>query len=754
MIKETNTVAPYNLPMRFLIIEDNPDDAFLIIHTLKSSFPFGHFDVVSSRKELETQLVVFVDYDIILSDWSLPQFDGLAALAMVRRAGIDAPFLIVSGKIGEEAAIKAIREGVYDYILKDTLSRLPTAILHALSQHRQQKKEKIDNDLITLQATALQAAPVAIEILDFKGKVEWVNSAFQSLTGRTGTEVLGIEAIHLEDEDDEAWIKALYLDQSKQSDRIVQGIGRKKDGSIYLEERQICPVVDAKGNILHFVIIRNDITSLEQEKKELALDILFSDLEKDEKNLYNLCTKAIALLEEFMPDWKLGLGLYTDGTVHIEKWFGQLSKADCEAGATYHHSSNKAHYKNGISLENEHIATVCILYNPLSVLNQEKLVRRFMAKFESRVKELITQAKIRSQINNISFLKFISRTLNTYMDFDTVVGSLLKQIRTILDCDAVSLFLVEKDDQSIVCKSHSGFKTNLIERGRVRYGDSFVGIAAEERRIVSITDFSDIDPKSLFATLITKESFVSQHCALILVGGKLKGILEIWFRRSFLPGSEWFVLFDAIANQTGMALDYNDLYADLQRTYLELETSYEATIEGWSAAMDLRDEETEGHSHRVTALSVSLAAKLGLGEKEIGYVRRGAFLHDIGKIGIPDSVLLKPGPLNEEEWVLMKQHSRKGYDLLARVPYLKESLDIPLHHHEKYNGTGYPDGLSGENIPLSARLFAIVDVFDALTSNMPYREAWSKTKAVAYLREQKGIHFDPNLVDVFISMIE
>jgi putative two-component system response regulator len=102
----------------------------------------------------------------------------------------------------------------------------------------------------------------------------------------------------------------------------------------------------------------------------------------------------------------------------------------------------------------------------------------------------------------------------------------------------------------------------------------------------------------------------------------------------------------------------------------------------------------------------------------------------------------------------MKQHSRKGYDLLARVPYLKESLDIPLHHHEKYNGTGYPDGLSGENIPLSARLFAIVDVFDALTSNMPYREAWSKTKAVAYLREQKGIHFDPNLVDVFISMIE
>jgi putative nucleotidyltransferase with HDIG domain len=294
----------------------------------------------------------------------------------------------------------------------------------------------------------------------------------------------------------------------------------------------------------------------------------------------------------------------------------------------------------------------------------------------------------------------------------------------------------------------------LIERATVRFGDPNVGIAAEDRRIVSVTDFSGIDPKCLLSKLIENEGFTSQHCMPIILGGKLKGVLETWFRKIFSPGPEWFIIFDAIAHQTGMALDYNALYADLQRAYLDLENSYEATLEGWSAAMDLRDEETEGHSRRVTALSVSLAAKLGLTGQEIAYVRRGAFLHDIGKIGVPDSVLHKPGPLNEEEWVLMKQHSKKGYDLLSRIPYLKESLDIPLYHHEKYNGTGYPEGLSGKTIPLAARLFAIVDVFDALTSDRPYREAWTKTKAIQYLREQKGLHFDPELVDVFIPLIE
>jgi HD-GYP domain-containing protein (c-di-GMP phosphodiesterase class II) len=327
-------------------------------------------------------------------------------------------------------------------------------------------------------------------------------------------------------------------------------------------------------------------------------------------------------------------------------------------------------------------------------------------------------------------------------------------VRSILECDAVALYRSDKDQENLECKAASGFNTNLIARASVKFGQPNIGIVVEERRIISVYDFEAVDPAGKFGILIDKENFLSQHGAPIIVGGKMKGALEVWFRRDFKPGSEWFVLFDAIANQVGMALDYNTLYIDLQKAYMDLETSYEATIEGWSAAMDLRDEETEGHSRRVTTLSLSLAAKLGLQEAEIAQVRRGAYLHDVGKIGIPDSILKKPGPLNEEEWALMKQHPKKALDMLGRIPYLKDSLDIPLYHHEKFDGTGYPYGLAGDKIPLPARLFSMIDVFDALTSDRPYRRAWPKEKAIDYIREQKGKHFDPSLVEVFISMIE
>src|ERR1041385_1823526 len=179
----------------------------------------------------------------------------------------------------------------------------------------------------------------------------------------------------------------------------------------------------------------------------------------------------------------------------------------------------------------------------------------------------------------------------------------------------------------------------------------------------------------------------------------------------------------------------------LQQAHTQLLSAYEATIEGWSRAMDLRDKETEGHSQRVTALTVKLAQALGLSDEQIMHLRRGALLHDLGKIGIPDSILLKPAALTEEEWVIMRQHPQLAYDMLYPIEYLRPALEIPLHHHEKWDGTGYPRGLKGEEIPTSARLFAVIDVWDALTSNRPYRPAWSREGALPHIREQSGWRF-------------
>jgi putative two-component system response regulator len=192
----------------------------------------------------------------------------------------------------------------------------------------------------------------------------------------------------------------------------------------------------------------------------------------------------------------------------------------------------------------------------------------------------------------------------------------------------------------------------------------------------------------------------------------------------------------------------------LQEAHSQLLGAYEATIEGWSRAMDLRDRETEGHSQRVTELTLRLAMARGIDTQELIHIRRGALLHDMGKLGIPDSILHKPGTFTAEEWVIMRRHPQLAYDMLHPVEYLHPALDIPYCHHEKWDGSGYPRGLKGDEIPLAARLFAVIDVWDALTSDRPYRRAWTNENALAYIREQSGKHFDPEIVDLFFKAIK
>ncbi|HNH27723.1 MAG TPA: PAS domain S-box protein [Anaerolineales bacterium] len=192
----------------------------------------------------------------------------------------------------------------------------------------------------------------------------------------------------------------------------------------------------------------------------------------------------------------------------------------------------------------------------------------------------------------------------------------------------------------------------------------------------------------------------------------------------------------------------------LQVAHNQLREAYEKTIEGWVRALDLRDRETEGHTQRVTELTLKVAANLGFTQEELAHIKRGALLHDMGKMAIPDEILQKPGPLNESEWEKMRQHPVYAYDMLSPIAYLHPALEIPYYHHERWNGSGYPHGLKGEQIPLSARLFAIIDVWDALRSDRPYRKQLPREQVIAYLQEKSGSLFDPKLVAVFLSVIE
>jgi putative two-component system response regulator len=193
---------------------------------------------------------------------------------------------------------------------------------------------------------------------------------------------------------------------------------------------------------------------------------------------------------------------------------------------------------------------------------------------------------------------------------------------------------------------------------------------------------------------------------------------------------------------------------NLDAAHQQLLKAYDKTIEGWSRAMDLRDKETEGHAQRVTDMTLKLAKLFGVQGEELIHIQRGALLHDMGKLGVPDAILFKPDKLKDDEWDLMKQHPKMAYDMLYPIEYLRPALDIPYCHHEKWDGSGYPRGLKGEEIPFSARIFAVVDVWDALTSNRPYRAAWDTERALEYIQEQSGSHFDPAIVKVFTKIIQ
>jgi HD-GYP domain-containing protein (c-di-GMP phosphodiesterase class II) len=229
-------------------------------------------------------------------------------------------------------------------------------------------------------------------------------------------------------------------------------------------------------------------------------------------------------------------------------------------------------------------------------------------------------------------------------------------------------------------------------------------------------------------------------------------VLEIFYRFPFSPDPEWLEFFESIAVQAAIALDNAELFNNLQHSNVQMTMAYDATIEGLSRAFDSRDKESEGHSRRVANLTLKIGRIMGMSDDELVHMRRGALLHDIGKIGVPDALLLKPEELSEEERQVIKRHPLIAYEMLSDIPFLRNALDIPFHHHEKWDGTGYPHGLRGEQIPLAARIFAIADVWDALCSERPHRSPWTQEKAKEYIQQQSGKHFDPGIVKLFMGL--
>jgi GAF domain-containing protein/HAMP domain-containing protein len=356
------------------------------------------------------------------------------------------------------------------------------------------------------------------------------------------------------------------------------------------------------------------------------------------------------------------------------------------------------------------------------------------------------------RLQHLRALREIDMSISNSLDLKLTLEVVLKQVVTELGVDAADVLLLNPATKILTYAAGLGFRSQALQHTKLALGEGLAGQAAFEGRLVSVPDLVEGANGLRRSPFLEGEGFSTYYGVPLLTKGQVKGVLEVFHRSTVERGPEWIEFLEALAGQAAIAVDNAELFEGLQRSNLELERAYDTTLEGWTRALDLRDKETEGHTLRVTEMTVRLARAMGLDDAELVHVRRGALLHDIGKIGIPDSILLKPGPLTDEEWKIMRMHPVYAYEMLAPIDYLQPALDIPHYHHEKWDGSGYPQGLKGEQIPLVARLFAIVDVWDALRSDRPYRNGWPEGKVRDYLREQSSKHFDPKVVETFLRM--
>jgi HD-GYP domain-containing protein (c-di-GMP phosphodiesterase class II) len=398
-------------------------------------------------------------------------------------------------------------------------------------------------------------------------------------------------------------------------------------------------------------------------------------------------------------------------------------------------------------VENEVVALIGILGDGDTYFSDERisLLNIFCQWAATSLEYARRDLATRIRLGQLEILGEIDEILLSSPDLQEVLSAILEKIIQRVGVNAADVFLFNSDTQSLEFLVELGFKAISPKRTRLHIREKYAERVVVERRKIIIRDINQV---------ISLSQQTTNYVGIpLIVRSEVKGVLEIFCDGNLLDDPDVLELFEMIANRIAVTVDNAMLLKSLDDRNAEVIAAYNATIEGLSCALELRDRETEGHTRRVAEMTVRLAEKMGIPLSERIHIQQGALLHDIGKMGIPDAILLKPGSLTQQEWAIMKHHPVYAHNILSRIEYLRPALDIPLYHHEHWDGSGYPYGLRGEHIPLAARIFAVVDVYDALISDRPYRSAWSKSQTLVYIRDLAGKYFDPGVVKYSMELI-
>jgi PAS domain S-box-containing protein len=782
------------IPLRVLILEDRLSDVELILHELRRAGFEPEWQRVETRTDYLAQL--HEGLDVILADYTLPQFDALRALHLWQERGLDIPFIVVTGSISEEVAVECMKEGAADYLLKDRLARLGPAVANALQEKKLRDKKRQAEEALRASEQRyrqlFESIGDAVMVYSFQGRFVDCNEAALQRYGYSHEEFLRRGAgdiVHPDfhqlarDSQERIWAGEAI---------VVEAVHRCKDGRVIPVEIN-AHKIEYQGDPAILAVVR-DITerNLAEEEIRHHLERIEALLEIDKAiistlDLAEVLDVVLRELERVIPYHSAGIFLLADGVARLTAGRGfpdmervlqvtllvkedaltsevlregrPLVLADAQADDRFLARGGTEYVRSWIGVplivKGKAVGFLTIDHREPGVYDEESAEMAWA--FGSQVAIAIENARLyeeaRRRFQHMQALRKIDTAITASLDLRVTFNVILDQVITQLGVDAADVLLLSRSTSTLEYVAGRGSRTAALQHTRLRLGEGYAGQAALENRIISISNVAEAENGLRRSPLLWSEEFIAYHGVPLIAKGKVKGVLEIFHRAPLDPDREWLDFLQTLAGQAAIAIDNAELFEDLQRSNVELTLAYDTTLKGWAHALELRDHETEGHTRRVTEMTLRLARAMGMSEAELVHVRRGALLHDIGKIGVSDTILLKPGPLTDEEWQIMRRHPTYAYELLLPIHYLRPALDIPYCHHEKWDGTGYPQGLEGEEIPLAARIFAVVDVWDALLSDRPYRPAWSEERVIEYLREEAGKHFDPQVVEVFLGMM-
>lgn len=789
--------------LRVLVVEDRPADAELMVAELRRAGFVFDWRRVDTERDFLTHL--HPAPDIILADFHVPQFGALPALRILKDRGLDIPLVIVSGSIGEEIAVNALHEGATDYLLKDRLTRLGAAVTQVLEAKRLRDNKRLaEEDLArerNLLRTLIDSLPDYINVKDLESRFIVVNEAYtrflgkqrpEELLGKTVSDVFPphLAAQYMADDQNVIRSGQPHNLESETVDRTNQ--------TRWHAVTKV-PLRNGAGEISGLVGIARDITDHKQAEEKIerqleTLTALYATAQKLSQSL-NLEQLARYVVETSVKTFGARFAWIghaePDGVVRrLAHW--PNSEEYLQGLAPRWDESPPGQGPSGRAIRSGFPVVVNDVSSDSALMRRDILVGlgvkgaaafplisrdkpfgvlvlygdqanffapariEFLQAFSNQAAAALENARLfqeaEGRLRQLQALRSIDIAITASLDLRVTLNVILDQVTTHLKVDAANVLLFDPYTQTLRFAVNRGFRGPALLTTNLRLGEGHAGRAALERRITSIQNLVTEPGEFARSPKFAGEAFVAYFAVPLIAKGLVKGVLEVFHRAPLAPTPDWLAFLEALAGQAAIAIDNSTLFDNLQQVNTDLMVAYDATIEGWSKALDLRDKETEGHTLRVTDLTLQLARTMDVRDADLVHIRRGALLHDIGKMGIPDQILHKPGPLTDEEWEVMRKHPVYAHELLASIAYLRQALDIPYCHHEKWDGTGYPRGLKGEQIPLAARIFAVMDVYDALTSDRPYRKAWPKDKALAYIRDQEGKHFDPDVVKKFSEM--